>query len=448
MQCLDDRLSELEGAVSALTRADANIVIHAGEIVSTPAPIARCRDERSLRSVEPPPALAKTLQPVRDRLARANVLLGADRFGEAQRELDAIGGEVPWPPLEALHQFLAGSIESVAGHADKSLDHFYSSLAAAERGRDDQAATRASILIARADAQLLGRTDEALRVLEVAHAMGGRSGDLDEYRKLELLIKADVLTMTGRAKEALPVIEEVLALERREGLSELAIAKALVSYGNVLGMSGRLAEAVHAHREVLAFAEKSFGADHPNTCTAVVDVGYDELLLGHAEAALPLFDRALATRQRTLRPDNPMIASVLTNRAGAYDALTRYREGLADAERAVAILGALAPQNVTLVEPLNYAARAQLGLGQARLALALAERGLAITRAHQSDPADAAGARYLVARALVESGGDRRRAAVLFDEARSAFAKLARDLGGQYVAQLAELDDWRARHPF
>ena len=55
--------------------------------------------------------------------------------------------------------------------------------------------------------------------------------------------------------------------------------------------------------------------------------------------------------------------------------------------------------------------------------------------------------RFLVARALVEGGGDRRRAALLIGEARAGLAKLARELGGHYRAKLNEVDDWMSAHP-
>jgi eukaryotic-like serine/threonine-protein kinase len=445
MQCLDERLGELSAVVSELARGDKKSVDNAQGLVPPMGELERCRDEKYLRAVEPPPAMAKQLQPANDGLARAIVFCQDDRFDEAKREASAFSEGIPWAPLESQRLAVLAMVAMDAGELKEAEKQFYASIEAAERGRDDWNATRSWTLLSYVVGLLEGFHEEGLRIIKLAQAKGERIEGRPFLAK-QLGYEAEFLRFVGRAKEAVPLVEQELALERKEG--EVWEAKSLASYGNVLGMSGRLDEGLRAHRESLRIMEKLFGPNHPLTCIALENVAVDEWYLGHPEQALPLLDRVVAVREKVLQPGHPLTAAVLTNRAGTQVALGHWREAQADAARAVQILTtAIGATTPALIEPLNYAARARIGLGEPRPALALAERGLGIVERGDSDPSDAAIARYLVARALVETGGDRRRATTLFAAGITAMRKLANELGGQYLPRLHELETWQAQSP-
>jgi tRNA A-37 threonylcarbamoyl transferase component Bud32/tetratricopeptide (TPR) repeat protein len=447
MQCLDDRLGELDALVTELSRGDNKAVDHAQDLLQTADSPLRCRDEKRLRSVEPPPALARQLAPTRERLTRVMALCESDRFDEARGQLATLKDEVAWPPLEAVRLTAQAMVAMDAGDLGQAERGYYAAIAAAERGSDDWQATRDYVVLAHVVGDLEGHHEEALRIIELGKAKDARTG-YDPFLPTLLGYEAEMLRFIGRAKEGVPLMEQEIALERKRHLDRVQVAKTLASYGNVLSMSGRLDDGLRAHREALDIMEQSFGPAHPLTCVSLVNVGVDEWYRGHPELALPLFDRALAARQKLFKPGHPLIASVLVNRAGAYVALQRWLEALADATPAIDILAAaIGAQTPALIEPLGYAGRAQIGLGRPKLALPPAERALAIANQGDADPADVAAAKYVLARALVESGGDRRRAAALADAAQAALAKLARETGAQYVARLAEVDAWRRAVP-
>jgi tetratricopeptide (TPR) repeat protein len=367
----------------------------------------------------------------------------SDRFDEARREIAPLTDEVPWPPLESHRRALEAMVAMDAGQLKQAEALFYSAIEAAERGHDDWRAARNWTLLGYVVGGLEGRHEEALRILEMAQAKVERTDD-DTLLAKALGYRAEMLRYVGRAKEGVPLMEREIALERKHGVDQISVAKSLASYGNVLSMSGRLDDGLRAHQEALDIMQRNFGPAHPLTCVSLVNVGVDQWYRGHPELALPLLDRALAARQKLFLPGHPLIASVLVNRAGAYVALGRWREALDDASSSVDILAAaLGAQTPALIEPLGYAGRAQLGLSRPKLALAPAERALAIADKGDADPADVAAARYVLARALVESGGDRKRALGLADQAQAALAKLAHEAGGQYVPRLAEVEAWR-----
>ncbi|MCU1280388.1 MAG: hypothetical protein JWM53_3934 [bacterium] len=452
IQCLADRRSELTALTQALVAPSKRELERSVEASAALSAIVECAATHELVNRVPlpkDPAKRRAVAAASARVAAANAMTQLGRNAEALALLDLADADAEaWPPLAAERQYLLAAIAAIDGKPQKSEALGYASLMAAERGRDDDKVSRAWTLLGYVVGRDLGRADEGLRLLGLARASAERTSDPQHYLNLETAREAEVLLSVGRFKEALEPLERQLALERAAHLDEVRIAKILASYGNALALNGREEEAERTHDEALAIMAKNFGADHPLTCTSAVNLALDRVNLGRPREALPLLDRVLRARERQLRPGHPALASVLTNRAAALNALERYSEGLADAERAIGIFGtALSPGHPALIEPLDHAATAQLELGRPRLAQPLAERALVLCTGQKVDPVDDAFTRFLVARSLIEGGGDRRRAVTLFAEARAALDKLARELGGHYRAKLTRVDDWRKKHP-
>jgi hypothetical protein len=83
--------------------------------------------------------------------------------------------------------------------------------------------------------------------------------------------------------------------------------------------------------------------------------------------------------------------------------------------------------------------KALLALGSAGEALPLLERAL-LLRAKDADPVDVAETRFALARALVATGGDLKRARGLAEAAAAAYAAT----GEGYPRQRAEIASWLA----
>ena len=70
-------------------------------------------------------------------------------------------------------------------------------------------------------------------------------------------------------------------------------------------------EALPVTEEALRVAEATFGAEHPNTATALSKRGTTYKTLGEYAEAEPLFKRSLAIREKALGPDHPNMAGIL-----------------------------------------------------------------------------------------------------------------------------------------
>ena len=77
-------------------------------------------------------------------------------------------------------------------------------------------------------------------------------------------------------------------------------------------------------RQSLSIEEKRLGPDHPDLAPALNNLGGIYWSLGRYNDALPLYERARKTFERTLDPMHPNVASVLNNLGETYWKLGRY----------------------------------------------------------------------------------------------------------------------------
>ena len=91
MACLDRAMEDLDAVADVLTRADADVVEKAHEVVGQLRPLERCADVEALQAdVEPPAAAdAEAVEAVRARLARVRAELAAGRYPAAKQEVEA-----------------------------------------------------------------------------------------------------------------------------------------------------------------------------------------------------------------------------------------------------------------------------------------------------------------------------------------------------------------------
>ena len=159
--------------------------------------------------------------------------------------------------------------------------------------------------------------------------------------------------------------------------------------------------ALELYEGVLAVVERAAGPEDPRTGLALANVGLAELDVGRPARAAEHLRRGIEVMSATLPPEHEYLASSFAGLAGA-----------------------------------------ELALGHAGQALEPAERAVASRRAAASAPDGIAEAELVLARALWESGGDRRRARSLALDARDTW----RGLGPARAEAAAGADAWLAAH--
>jgi CHAT domain-containing protein/Tfp pilus assembly protein PilF len=146
-----------------------------------------------------------------------------------------------------------------------------------------------------------------------------------------------------------------------------------------LQKQGKNNEALPLAAEALHIAEETFGAENPNTATALKKLGGTYYALGKYDEAEPLYKRALAIREKSLGPDHPDVAKSLNNLANLYSAQGKYAEGEPLYKRALAIREkALGSDHPDVAQSLNNLANLYYAQGKYAEAEPLHKRALAI----------------------------------------------------------------------
>jgi tetratricopeptide (TPR) repeat protein len=70
-----------------------------------------------------------------------------------------------------------------------------------------------------------------------------------------------------------------------------------------LYQQGKYAKAISVAKEVIAIDEKAFGPDHPNVPTSLNNLALLYSSIASYTTAEPLYRRSLASREKTLGPD-------------------------------------------------------------------------------------------------------------------------------------------------
>ncbi|MCH7923260.1 MAG: tetratricopeptide repeat protein [Nitrospinae bacterium] len=87
-----------------------------------------------------------------------------------------------------------------------------------------------------------------------------------------------------------------------------------------LYQKGKYREAMPVAKEALKLAEQTFGPDNPYVATSLTNLAELYRIQGQYAQAEPLHKRALAIREKALGPDHPLVATSLNNLADLYRA--------------------------------------------------------------------------------------------------------------------------------
>jgi tetratricopeptide (TPR) repeat protein len=154
--------------------------------------------------------------------------------------------------------------------------------------------------------------------------------------------------------------------------------------GAVAQASGRYQDAADAFARALEATRNELGPDDPRVATALSNLGHATSSLGHYREALEQHRRALAIRESSLGPDHPQVAVSLSAVGAMQNYLAENREALAAFQRSLAIREqALGPDHMMVADSLDSIGlvladleRNEEALTHHRRALALREKKL------------------------------------------------------------------------
>jgi tetratricopeptide (TPR) repeat protein len=255
-----------------------------------------------------------------------------------------------------------------------------------------------------------------------------------------LTVRASMFLRTGKAAEARADAERALAIRTRTfPPRHWKVAEAMHGVAQVTLAEGKYAEAKQLFAEALAIATEAspeplilLGSLH--TMLGFIAQGVDGDLAG----AMKHFADAIAVIRKRGGADSLELGVLLSN-YGQIQAAADVDAGLATLAEARAILDRLGDKRGILVA--TAIAEVEANAGRWTSARAHAEEMLAKADA-DADPVNVALAKWILARAIVETRGDRARAHALAVEARAVYAQL----GKAQEAELAKLDAWLRAH--
>ncbi|MEA2604056.1 MAG: eukaryotic-like serine/threonine-protein kinase [Acidobacteriota bacterium] len=471
MLCLDQHLQDAAAVTKLFTQADAQIVGKAVASVSALPPVADCADVESLRAKLPPPRdpkLRARVEAARALVSEARALHGAGKRPEglakavaAEKQARPLG----YGPLEAEALFEKGFLQDVMGDFKAAEETLFDALTAAQASGHQEVAAQSASQLSWVTGHEQTRPADGEKWARLAQSIadGARGGP---GLRSELLVQQSAIrAKEARYQEAIELATRALALAEQAGrdnpripsiLNDLAeyqdqtgryeealrnvhrsleiraktlppdhpdFANAYNTLGNIESNQNRQAEAAAAFEHAIAIERKQYGPKHWLVGGGLMGLATAHQALGHLDLALR-YDRESLDIMKGYGPESPNVAAILVNigevlrlQGKPAEALDSYRRALAMQEKT---LGA---DNPNLAFPLSGIARVLPQLGRAAQAIAPAERAVRLFETGQGDPRYLSQARYILAVALWDGGGDRGRAARLAREARSGLEK-------------------------
>ena len=176
-----------------------------------------------------------------------------------------------------------------------------------------------------------------------------------ESRWKELDAQVEQLQKQGKNKEALPVAEEALHVaEATFGAEHPNTATALSNLGVTYYTQGKYAEAEPLLKSSLAIREKALGPNHPLVAVSLTYLANLNSDQGEYAAAEPLYKRSEAILEKALGYDHPLVAQSLGNFAALYSSQGRYAEAGPLLERSLVVSEkALGPNHPNVAKVLD-----------------------------------------------------------------------------------------------
>jgi CHAT domain-containing protein/Tfp pilus assembly protein PilF len=357
------------------------------------------------------------------RLNLGSVLAGARQFPEARQVLDSALG-VFTRTSGAEHELTGRTLSELSfvvralGDTPRARSYAEQAVATLERvlGREDVAVARALTNRGSARDDVKGALEDDRRAIEIL-----RKAYRGDHPRLALTLGnyAWKLDEAGAFKESEAAHRESVAMyERTVSPDSPDLAWELNNFGLLYWRLVDYQAAMPLFERALAIWT---AASSPDASRALNNLASSSGRLGHFAAARSYYERSLAIKEKTFGPDHPEAALVVYNLANLIRAMGDYSAALPLYERALRIREKhLGPDHRLTAYALSSLGEVQLELGFPARARELNARALQIWRAQNAPEVGVA----LAALGDIERrAGDRARALAYYDEARAIYEK-------------------------
>ncbi|MBX7078573.1 MAG: tetratricopeptide repeat protein [Nannocystaceae bacterium] len=294
-----------------------------------------------------------------------------------------------------------------------------------------------------------GRTDEALAAFDRAADIEARWGGVPIVVAPRTLpgsaerLRGETLLAAGRLDDA---AQELDAAHRASvdafGVDSVPVAIVDVVRASLAMRRGDLEAVIELAGTAEASMTRWLGRDHVMRAAPLSAIGTAAFHLGRDEAAITAFTEALRLWRRSFPEDSLRVAEARSNLGEALAKAGRDQDAATHLRAALAVMTTQLPEShEDLAFPLLGLAQLEQRRGDARAAVALAERVVAIRELHDNDPPELARSRWLLARALADTG-ERERASLLAARARDGYVAL----GAAFSSDVAAIDAWMRAH--
>lgn len=269
-----------------------------------------------------------------------------------------------------------------------------------------------------------GELDVAARHFERAAAIfEGRRQDLELADTLNNL--ALLRHQQGRLEEAVPLLRRAAKLrEASAGAEDAVLADYLLSLGLMVGEQGALSEGLVLERRGLSIRERTLSADAPEVAESYRAIGWLEHASARYAEAQDSYRRALGMRIATFGEDSGEVTQVRIELGWVLLAMNKVGEALETFERARLVAQYAGRRSLLMAAALAGEGAARLARGDAADALVVLEEALKIRESARSNRRSIAEVQVLLARALIQGGGDKERASRLLASAGATYTEV------------------------
>ena len=407
MACLNDNIDQVRALTNVLAAADSTTIGRAVAATHDLTPVTRCADVALLRSAVALPRDQRTLEAVRElrmSLREAQALRDVGNFREARAHAAALlprAEAIQYGPLLAEVLELIGCSTPSGDNPADTERTLQKALFTAEGARDDATA--------------------ALAAADLIYVVGI---DLNRPREAEtwMHLGESILNRLGPGHDRIR-------------------SWTLHNFGSVLQETGELDRAERMLRQAIAFKEKSLGKDHPDVAISLSGLSGVLEDNGHPQAALEAADRAIDIHEANGDPDSDSYAGAQTRRGDALVALNRASEAEAAFSIALRVLRAYSePSGLMFSFPLEGIGNVRLAQRSPDEAIPVLVEVLRIRERTSTRERPLADTRFALARALWDSGRDRKRAVRLALQSRDVYRRL------NFSRKVETINGWLATH--
>jgi serine/threonine protein kinase/tetratricopeptide (TPR) repeat protein len=380
MSVLNEGLDDLKALCRVFGEATAEVVSNADRAASALANLERCRDVDFIRNAVRPPRDFQTravVEDLRGRLADVRARVRVGRFAESARAATLLVEEarpVGYDPVLAEALLVRGMLEAELKRNDDARPILEEAFSVAELARHDEVAAMAAIYILDIEGYVNGRFAVAEVWARYAETLLRRMGSNDLQWGWYFSNRANMREKEGRLAEAVEDARRALDAKIRVlGQNAFDVGQSYGNLANHLAVGGDFEGAVEANARARAILVEAIGAEHPWALFMQANQAQYLYRLGRFEEAVEIATRALALLEPELDPRGLAISSPLRTMGLCLLALGRAAAAVAIFERAVAIRERVTKSPVWLADVHSPLGRALYETGER-------ERGLALVR--------------------------------------------------------------------